>query len=614
MAKGNNKFKRGCVDVLYIPAPARDDLMPKGSLPYIINKFVDGLDLESLNGQYHDDGASCYDPRCLLKIILMAYCNNVYGCRPIAELAAYDLRYAVMCEYLRPSFNTINRFRTRRLGNDGVKSVFRQLVENMGSEGLIDIEDVYIDGTTVESRASRKQLVWSQQQRAWAESNKAKIDALLEQVGIAQERDSSSCATERPHGDTFAPSDRIHVSVGESGGSASGSAAAPKSADTAPTSASAAPKSADAAPPASSSVADDTATRSVSPDEAAVQEDDGKKRRGPEVHLSREEVTRLRAAVIAAQVANGGKYGELLDRLERADRYREVDGLCAGRSGTAMTDPESVAMHPKDDVRHTGPCLPMYNTMIATSNQFIIDYGLYGLTTDTSAYPLFLPRLADDYGSKLGAATADAAFGSMVNVQLSVLAGITPYFKHTWYDKEHQPGYKPDRYQPHNFSRADNGLPICPGGKEMRHVGTEKKNVNGIEVTQEKYRCDHCAGCELRDKCLKKPADFREVTINEQWWDEIKPWLDGLLDSPEGQQRLKWRSWNVEPDFAHIKWAGRYKRFRHFKRDRCEMDFGIKALAVNLKKYFGRAQKAAEGAFFCFFRPLTSLFAPRMAA
>lgn len=611
MAKGKNKFKRGSVDVLYIPAPALDDLMPKGSLPYIVNKFVNGLELDCLDEKYYDDGASCYNPRCLLKVILMAYCNNVYGCRPIADLAAYDLRYAVMCEYLRPSHNTINRFRSKRLGNEGVMSVFRQLVELMASEGLINIEDVYIDGTTVESRASRKQLVWSQQQRAWAESNRAKIDSLLEQVGIAQESDCSSCATERPHGDTFAPSDRIHVSGGESGGPASGSAAAP-------TSASAAPKSADTAPPASSSVADDTAARSVSPDEAAVQEDDGKKRRGSEVHLSREEVTCLRAAVIAAQAANGGnggKYGELLDRLERADRYREVDGLCAGRSGTAMTDPESVAMHPKDDIRRTGPCLPMYNAMIATSDQFIVEYGLYGVTTDTAAYPYFLTRLVEDYHGRLNAATADSAFGSMVNVLLSGQVGVTTYFKHPWYDRERQPSHKPDPFQPQNFSRGEDGLPICPGGKTMRHVGTEKKNVHGIEVTQERYRCDLCAGCAIKDKCLKKKnADFREVTINEQWWRDIKPKLDELLDSREGKQRLAWRAWNVEPDFAHIKWAGKYKRFRHFRLERCEMDFGIKAIAINLKKYFGRAKKAASGAFFCVLSPFKSPFSPHMAA
>ena len=84
------------------------------------------------------------------------------------------------------------------------------------------------------------------------------------------------------------------------------------------------------------------------------------------------------------------------------------------------------------------------------------------------------------------------------------------------------------------------------------------------------------------------------VRVNERWWKDTKPRLDQRLDSDIGQQKLQSRSFQIEPCFAHIKWAGNYKRFRHFGKERCLMDLNLKALSVNLKKYFNKAKKRAS--------------------
>lgn len=54
------KFKDSDSDVLFIAAPSKEILMPKGSMGYIVNKFVDGLDLRPLEDSYSDDGCSAY--------------------------------------------------------------------------------------------------------------------------------------------------------------------------------------------------------------------------------------------------------------------------------------------------------------------------------------------------------------------------------------------------------------------------------------------------------------------------------------------------------------------------------------------------------------------------
>lgn len=518
MARKN--FKRIETNLLFIPALSRDEVLPKGSLPYIIDKFVEGLDLSELEDGYSDDGSSSYPPRALLKVILLAYCNNVYGCRPIADLVKYDMRYGYMCGYRHPSFNTINRFRSERLGLDGVRAVFKQLVSSLSGEGLIDIEDIYIDGTTVESRASRKRIVWRKTVRRHAESNKEKIEGLLEQVGIIQAEES---------GEGDGPED------GPSGGQR--------------------------------------------PDQSP--------------HLSAGQTERLRKDV--AKLPDGARKAELNERLDKADRYRREDQMCGERSGTATTDPESVAMHPKDDVRCTGPCFPMYDVMAASSNQFLVYCGQYGLTTDTAAYPYFLAEICSVYGSQLKSATADAAFGSEVNLLLTERMDIEPYFKSSMYDKEHEAGYKPDPFQPQNFLREEDGSLTCPGGRTFRKTGETKETTHGVEQTTTTYKCESCRWCRLKGQCLKGGKNEpRVVRVNERWWKDTKPRLDQRLDSDIGQQKLQSRSFQIEPCFAHIKWAGNYKRFRHFGKERCLMDLNLKALSVNLKKYFNKAKKRAS--------------------
>ena len=530
MIMARKKFKDSDSDVLFIAAPSKEVLMPKGSMGYVVNKFVEGLDLRPLEDRYSDDGSSAYNPRALLKAILLAYCNNVYGCRPIAELIAYDLRYGCLCGYRRPSFNTINRFRSERLGLEGTMSVFSQLVTLLNAEGLIDIQDISIDGTTVESRASRKRIVWAKSQRGRAAVNREKIEDLLEQVGLLQSQDG-----------------------------------------------------------------EDAPGPDKGPDD--------------DPHLSARQTEALRDAV--DNLPESSAKEELTERLDKADRYRMEDEMCGTRSGTATTDPDSVAMHPKDDVMHKGPCLPMYNVMGASSNQFLIFCGLYGMPSDTSAFPYFFHDIRLAYGDALYAATADAAFGSEVNVLLAEQAGLEPYFKHSMFDKERQSRYTPDPFQPQNFKWNDDGTLTCPGERTFRETGRTEETSHGIGQTTNIYRCDSCKWCRLKGQCRKDGKDTpREVKVNKRWWKDTKPRLDQRLDSDIGQRKLKRRSWEIEPCFAHLKWTGSYKRFRHFGRERCLMDLNIKALAVNLKKYRNKAKKSLLSS--CFW-PHTAIFEPNSA-
>lgn len=165
---------------MFIVLPQFDELFPRGSVQRIIDRFVDKLDLSEVEKTYKEGGCPPYHPKVLLKVVLYAYSRNIYGCRPIADLCRLDMICQWFTNFESPSFSTINRFRSEHMGLERTLKVFSELVEILVGDGLISFEQcTYVDGTTVESRASRTKLVWNQTCRRYAESNTQKIEEIL---------------------------------------------------------------------------------------------------------------------------------------------------------------------------------------------------------------------------------------------------------------------------------------------------------------------------------------------------------------------------------------------------------------------------------------------------
>src|ERR1700759_2782293 len=59
----------------------------------------------------------------------------------------------------KPDHNTINRFRGQRLQKT-LQPIFTQVVLMLCEEGLLNIKDLYTDGTKIEANANRYTFVW----------------------------------------------------------------------------------------------------------------------------------------------------------------------------------------------------------------------------------------------------------------------------------------------------------------------------------------------------------------------------------------------------------------------------------------------------------------------
>ncbi len=96
------------------------------------------------------------------------------------------------------------------------------------------------------------------------------------------------------------------------------------------------------------------------------------------------------------------------------------------------------------------------------------------------------------------------------------------------------------------------------------------------------YKAKRCTGCPLRSLCHKSTGD-RRIEVNHKL-NEYKNNVRQLLNSPEGVYHRGKRPIEPEAVFGHIKECGNFRRFRLRGLKGAEIEFGLKALAHNMRK------------------------------
>jgi transposase len=124
-----------------------------------INEVLERVDITSIVRTYKAGGTSSYHPRMLLKVMVYAYINNIYSSRNIEVTLTQNIHFMWLAGMQRPDHNTINRFRGERLQKT-LKPIFNEVVLMLCEEGLLNIKDLYTDGTKIEANANRYTFVW----------------------------------------------------------------------------------------------------------------------------------------------------------------------------------------------------------------------------------------------------------------------------------------------------------------------------------------------------------------------------------------------------------------------------------------------------------------------
>ena len=283
------------------------------------------------------------------------------------------------------------------------------------------------------------------------------------------------------------------------------------------------------------------------------------------------------------------------DSVPRMNRYREQLETMGSRNSYSKTDPDATFMRMKEDAMLNGQLKPGYNVQISTENQFITNFGIYQRPTDTLTMISYLESFKARYGLQSHEIVADSGYGSQENYEYMFSNGMTPYVKYNMFHVEQRRRYRNDPFHVANlFYNPTEDFYVCPMGQKMRFIHQEKRyTASGYEQIVSIYRASRCEGCPLRGQCHKSKRN-RQIEVNHTL-DDYKARARELLTSEQGLKHRSNRPIEPEAVFGQIKECGKFRRLRLRGLTGAKIEFGLKALAHNLRKL---ALKWAKSSFF----------------
>ncbi len=272
------------------------------------------------------------------------------------------------------------------------------------------------------------------------------------------------------------------------------------------------------------------------------------------------------------------------DALPRMERYRTQLDKMGERNSYSKTDEDATFMRMKEDAMLNGQLKPGYNIQISTENQFITHYGIFQRPTDTLTLISYLESFEAKYGIRSDKVVADSGYGSQENYEYMFKRSITPFVKYNMFHAEQHRKYTENIFLTHNlYYNKEEDYYVCPMGQHMEFVRNEKRyTAGGYVQTISIYRAKKCEGCPLRGLCHKSKHN-RQIEVNHQL-EEYKHQVRKLLISEEGMIHRSKRPIEPEAVFGQIKECGKFRRLRLSGLDGVRIEFGLKALAHNIKK------------------------------
>lgn len=156
---------------------------PESSHPaHYINRLVESLAIHRprIMGRPRE-----YDPRMLLKLILLAYSYGIISCRKIERFARENLVAMWLTQEQRPTYRTIARFIVSEELEEMIQSSFKEFHSYLKAQGMID-EASFIDGTKILANANKYSFVWKKRTIKYSELNVEKARKLIHEIKQAE--------------------------------------------------------------------------------------------------------------------------------------------------------------------------------------------------------------------------------------------------------------------------------------------------------------------------------------------------------------------------------------------------------------------------------------------
>lgn len=490
--------------------PSLEELIPPYHPVRVVNEVIDSINLEHLEKSYQGGGTSSYHPRMLLKVLVYGYVSNVYSSRKLEAATKENIHFMWLAGMQQPDHNTINNFRGKRLQTT-LKKIFTQVVELLAAEGVLNIKDVYVDGTKIEANANRYTFVWGNAIKTTKEKMQQQLEELWQYTQKVAEAESID--TTPPDFTTPISKEKVKETIGKIE-----QALAPKA-----------------------------------------------------EQVSKKVTQKLNYAK--------AKWPDALDKYEAQEK------ILNGRNSYSKTDTDATFMRMKDDHMKNGQLKAAYNLQISTHKQYIVDYSLHPNPTDTTTLPKHIEQHQTNYNQYPQTITADAGYGSEQNYQYLEDNQIEAFVKYPLFDKQQSKNYsKKNPFAAEQlYYNEDKDFYVCPMGQQMYCIGTYPKQTStGYTQSVKKYRAKNCEGCPIRGVCHSSKYN-RTIEVNANL-NRHKAIAYEKLNSEQGLEKRKQRCFDVEPVFGNIKSNHKFNRFMLRGKNKVTVEFGLLALAQNLRK------------------------------
>jgi transposase len=189
------RYKAQDRDSLLLPVVLSEQIVP-GSFAFALDYLVDNeLDLTPLDARFKNDevGASAYDPRVMLKIVLLAYSQGLISSRSIEQACARNVQFIAISADSQPSHTHIAKFVCTL--RDQIKPLFSQILLTCDAQGLIGRDMFAIDGVKLPSNASKERSGTHEELRHRAKRLDQAADKILA-LHQAQDKQGSDGALE----------------------------------------------------------------------------------------------------------------------------------------------------------------------------------------------------------------------------------------------------------------------------------------------------------------------------------------------------------------------------------------------------------------------------------
>ena len=271
--------------------------------------------------------------------------------------------------------------------------------------------------------------------------------------------------------------------------------------------------------------------------------------------------------------------------VSKMREYEEKLDILGERNSYSKTDPEATFMRMKEDAMNNGQTKPGYNIQISTENQYITNYGTFWRPTDQGTLIPYLEGFKERYGIQSSTVVADSGYGSEMNYEWMENHDIEAYVKYNMFHAEDKRMMRNNPFLVRNmYYNAEDDYYVCPRGQHLEHIGDELSTSElGYVSTISKYRAQNCTGCPFRGLCHKAKGN-RVIEVNHKA-DEYRAKAKERLTSEEGLYHRSMRPIEPEAVFGDIKYDHGFKRFRLKGMAKVSVEFGLVALAHNLRKY-----------------------------